>query len=125
MQVPVATTVSNAEFSKEIIQGFSYETYVENPDRADTDRSGSIDIREAIALAFGLSLNNLSIGLGAGISELDVGATTGLTFLLSVLGIMGGYSLGERFAVRLSGFWAGSIANLSIVATGIYEYFIV
>ena len=31
----------------------SYETFLENPERADKDRSGHIDVKESIALAFG------------------------------------------------------------------------
>lgn len=136
MQVPIAagiypdsTTAVNSEmheeFSKEMIREFSYETYIENPAKADTDRSGSIDIREAVALAFGLSLNNLSSGIGAGISALDAIATTVLTFSFSVLGIIGGYILGRRFTARLSGLKAGIISGLFMLVVGIYEYFVV
>jgi putative Mn2+ efflux pump MntP len=136
MQIPIAvgiygdsTTALNQEiyeeFSKETIREFSYETYIENPAKADSDRSGTIDIREAIALAFGLSLNNLSSGIGAGISELDAIATTVLTFSFSVLGITGGYILGRRFTVKLSGLKAGMISGSLMLIIGIYEYFVV
>jgi putative Mn2+ efflux pump MntP len=134
MQLPVSAGIgrnsanslntSGEDFSKEIIHEFSYETYIENPAQADRDRSGSIDIREAIALAFGLSLNNLGSGIGTGISEFDVTLTTFFTFSFSVLAITGGFIAGYRSSTRLSGLWAGTISGLLTIAIGISEYFV-
>ncbi|MCP6760287.1 MAG: manganese efflux pump [Fischerella sp. CENA71] len=140
MQIPVTTRFSSPssravmeqspaimteEFSQEIIREFSYETYIENPAKADIDKSGYIDVRESIALAFGLTFNNLGSGIGAGISEVNLMVITVLTFIFSVLAIMGGYVLGDRFTTRLPGLWAGTISGFLIIATGIYEYFVI
>lgn len=140
MQIPVTTrfsspssrvvmekspTIMTEEFSQEIIREFSYATYIENPAKADIDKSGYIDVRESIALAFGLTFNNLDSGIGAGISNVNLMAMTLLTFIFSVLAIMGGYVLGDRFTTRLPGLWAGTISGFLMIATGIYEYFVV
>lgn len=110
--------------SQEFLQEFSYENFLEHPERADHDRSGYIDPRESIALAFGLTLNNLSSGIGGGISGLDVVLTTLLVLGLSVVAISGGYALGDRFSARISGLWAASISGGLVIATGLYEFFV-
>ncbi|WP_315787888.1 manganese efflux pump [Fischerella sp. JS2] len=118
-------TIMTEEFSQEIIREFSYATYIENPAKADIDKSGYIDVRESIALAFGLTFNNLGSGIGAGISDVNLMVMTLLTFIFSVLAIMGGYVLGDRFTTRLPGLWAGTLSGFLMIATGIYEYFVV
>lgn len=110
---------------EEFIEAFSYEGFLERPEKADRDRSGNIDIRESIALAFGLTLNNLGVGIGAGVSDLNVFLTTLLTFGLSVAAVIVGYRLGRRSLTRMSGLAAGLISGLLIVITGIYEYFVI
>ncbi|MFH7030008.1 MAG: manganese efflux pump [Heteroscytonema crispum UTEX LB 1556] len=129
---PSNRTMSNAsnddfskEFSQEFLQEFSYENFLENPEKADIDRSGYIDVRESIALAFGLTLNNLGSGIGGGISHLNPGITTLLVFTLSLLGMSGGYLLGDRFTTRVSGFGAGIISGSLVIIIGAYEYFVV
>jgi putative Mn2+ efflux pump MntP len=116
--------IMTEQFSQEIIREFSYATYIENPAKADIDKSGYIDIRESIALAFGLTFNNLGSGMGAGISEVNLGAMTLFTFGFSVMAIMMGYILGDRFTARLPGLWAGTISGSLMITIGIYEYFI-
>jgi putative Mn2+ efflux pump MntP len=113
------------DFSEEFLQEFSYENFLENPEKADLDRSGYIDVRESIALAFGLTLNNLSSGIGGGISDLNAGITAFLVLTLSLSGMSGGYFLGSSFTTRISGFWAGIISGSLVVAIGVYEYFVV
>ncbi len=102
----------------------SYETYLENPEQADKDRSGHIDVKEALALAFGLTINNLASGVGAGISNLSIAFTAALTFIFSIASVISGYFLGERLSTRMTGMWAGIISGLMVVGVGIYEYFI-
>lgn len=110
--------------AQEFLQEFSYENFLEHPERADSDRSGYIDPRESIALAFGLTLNNLSSGIGGGISGLNVSLTTLLVFGLSVAAISGGYALGGRFSVRMTGLWAALLSGGLVIATGLYEFFV-
>lgn len=102
----------------------SYETFLENPEQADKDRSGHIDVKEAISLAFGLTINNLSSGVGAGIAGLNIAFTATLTFIFSIVLVIGGYFLGDRLATRMTGIWTGVVSGLMIISIGIYEYFI-
>jgi putative sporulation protein YtaF len=113
------------DFSQEFLQEFSYEKFLEHPEKADVDRSGYIDVQESIALAFGLTLNNLGSGLGGGISNLNVATTTFLVFILSLLGISGGYFLGDRFTTKISGLRAGILSASLVIITGVYEYFVI
>lgn len=106
------------------MDSLSYEGFLENPEKADTDQSGYIDVREAIAIAFGLTINNLGTGVGAGISDFNVSFTTGLTFVFSLIAVAGGYYLGDRFTTRITGISAGVISGLMVIGLGIYEYFI-
>jgi len=106
------------------IDSLSYESFLENPEIADVDRSGCIDVKEAIALSFGLTINNLGTGVGAGISGLNIAFTTILTFVFSILGVTSGYFLGERFATKMTGISAGVLSGGIIIALGVYEYFI-
>ncbi|QIR35850.1 sporulation membrane protein YtaF [Tolypothrix sp. PCC 7910] len=115
---------SHSDASQEFLHEFSYEKFLEDPEKADLDHSGYIDVRESIALAFGLTLNNLGSGLGGGISNLNVAITTFLVFILSLLGISGGYFLGDRFTTKISGLWAGILSAALVIITGVYEYFI-
>ncbi|MBD0385692.1 MAG: manganese efflux pump [Nostoc sp. C3-bin3] len=112
------------EFSQEFLQEFSYEKFLEHPEKADVDRSGYIDVQESIALAFGLTLNNLGSGLGGGISNLNVPITTFLVVIFSLLGISGGYFLSDRLMPKISGFWASILSASLVIITGVYEYFL-
>lgn len=120
-------TLSNpdlAEGAQDFLQEFSYESFLENPEKADQDQSGYIDVRESIALAFGLALNNLGAGIGGGISELNGFVTTMAVVVFSLMSISGGYFLGFRFSTRMPGVWAGILSGGLLAFTGVYEYFV-
>ncbi|OKH52688.1 hypothetical protein NIES2101_13695 [Calothrix sp. HK-06] len=116
---------SSKDFSQEFLHEFSYEKFLEHPEKADLDHSGYIDVRESIALAFGLTLNNLGSGIGGGISNLNVWVTSLLVLVLSILGISMGYFLGNRFTGRISGYWSGILSGALVIIIGVYEYFVV
>ena len=56
-----------------------------NPEKADKDNSLDIDRKEAIILAFALSINNMGLGIGASITGLNVIITSFFTFVFSLL----------------------------------------
>lgn len=101
----------------------SYNAFIEKPERADLDNSLFIDFKESISIALALTINNLAGGIGAGLSGLDVNITTFLTFVLSLLAILLGYALGEKFTSRMSGKWAGIVSAFLIISIGVFEYF--
>jgi putative Mn2+ efflux pump MntP len=110
--------------SAELLQDMSYESFLENPEKADADCSGSIDVKESVALALSLTINNLGSGVGAGISGLNIGFTSLLTFAVSVISVVLGYFLGDRFTASMTGIWAGILSGLIIIGLGVYEYFV-
>lgn len=122
------TSLSSQDYSEkplaDLIEDFSYESFLENPEKADKDRSGHLDVKESISLAFGLTINNLGGGVGAGISGLNIVFTAVLTFVFSILAVVGGYFLGDRLTANMTSIWTGIISGLMIVGLGIYEYFI-
>ncbi len=82
-----------------------------------------INFKESIPLAFSLTINNISGGIGAGISRLNIPLTTGLTFILAILAIVAGCALGEKFAKKMTESSATLLSSILIVFIGIYEYF--
>lgn len=109
---------------QQIYDEVSYESFIAVPEKADKDKSGYIDVKESIALALGLTINNLVSGVGAGISGFEVAITSGMSFVLSLLAISTGYLLGARFTVKMSGIWTGILSGCLLIGLGVYEYVI-
>lgn len=103
---------------------FSYKTYLEHPEKADKAKSGCVGLKESVALAFGLTINNLGGGIGGGISGLSIVPTTVLTFIFSLLAIIAGYFLGNYFTAKMSAAWSAIVSGCLILGLGIYEYFV-
>jgi putative sporulation protein YtaF len=57
------------------------------PEKADSDHSGSIDLKESLILACALTINNFGLGIGASITGLNIYATVICTFLFSIISI--------------------------------------
>ena len=91
-----------------------------NPIIADRDFSGHIDLKEATALALGLTINNIPNGVGVGMLGCGAMLMTSSVFLFSLMtiwvGITGGHCgfkwLGER---------TGLISGLVLIGVGLYE----
>ncbi|MGL4990841.1 MAG: sporulation membrane protein YtaF [Sarcina sp.] len=66
------------------------------PEVADTNNSGNIEVSESIALATALTLNNISLGIAASITGLDIYLTTLVTFVISILFIWLGFFLSKH-----------------------------
>ena len=79
--------------------------------------------KQALPLAFSLTINNIGGGIGAGISGLNATLTTLVTFGLALLAMSIGSSLGKKFARQMTEFWAGILSASLIILLGIYEYF--
>lgn len=93
---------------------------LDDPIAADWDSSGNIDSKEAAALAFGLTINNIPNGVGAGMLSLNIYAMTAVVFLVSIVTIRLGIYLGQ-LGVRWVGKSAGPLAGLLLVFVGLYE----
>ncbi|MGL4761188.1 MAG: sporulation membrane protein YtaF [Sarcina sp.] len=91
------------------------------PEIADTDKSGSIELRESVALAFALALNNFALGLAASITGLDVKLTTLFTFLFSLILIPLGVYVSKRFLNKFIAEKGSLIAGIIILFLALIE----
>jgi putative sporulation protein YtaF len=98
-----------------------YFEVLDEPGKADADRSGNIDAKESIILAAVLSLNNMGMGISAGITGINIYVTAAFSFVLSILFLSAGYRLGKRFSFKVFGKYASILAALLIILLGVYE----
>lgn len=101
----------------------NYFQLLESPEKADMDKSGHIDIKEAITLALALSLNNIGLGIGASISGLNIFIITIFTFIFSIMTIYIGYILGDSYLSKILGKYATIVSGVIIIILGLYEMF--
>lgn len=101
-----------------------YFQLLDSPEKADIDKSGHIDKKEAITLALALSLNNLGLGIGASISGLNIVVIALFTFIFSIITITIGYILGNSYLSKIFGKYATLISGIIIIVLGLYEIFV-
>lgn len=94
---------------------------LDEPEKADADSSGLIDIRETVFLALALTINNFGLGIGASIAGFSIVMTTLFTFISSLAFIRLGYFMGKSFLSNFFGKYASLAAGIIIVAMGLYE----
>lgn len=104
-----------AEFNPSCIE------ILEKPEKADLDHSGSIDLKESFGLAVALAINNIGLGIGASILGLNIGLTTLLTFIFSIVVIPLGILLGRSILLKIFENRASLISGLIIIILSIYE----
>lgn len=105
-------------------EDISYTDILVTPHKADKDRSGCIDIKEAVTLGLALSLNNFGLGIGASATGINIYLTTIVTFILSILCILFGVEFGKRYLSKKLRQYADIISGLIIIFLGLYELFI-
>jgi len=101
----------------------NYEILI-NTKIAGNDNLKYIDIKESIILAFGLTINNLGLGIGASITGLNIYFTTLLTIIFSLLSILLGFTIGNTYLAKAFGNYAPLVSGILIVFLGIYEIFV-
>lgn len=102
----------------------SYTDILIKPQSADKDKSGNIDMREAITLGLALSLNNFGLGIGASATGINIYLTTIFTFILSIVCILGGVLVGKKCLCQTLRKYADLISGVIIVCLGLYELLI-
>ena len=94
---------------------------LDNPFIADQDFSGHIDLKEGVILGLALLLNNLPVGLVAGLLGLSplliAVSVISLSILTIWIGISTGFFLGHHWLGRLS----GPISGVILIMIGAYE----
>ncbi|RDY23539.1 sporulation membrane protein YtaF [Romboutsia maritimum] len=102
----------------------TYSQILTNPITADKDNSGDIDFKESITLALALTINNFGIGIAASIAGINIYLNTFCTFIVTILSILLGISIGNSYLSKLCGKYAELISGLVIIILGIYEAFL-
>jgi len=93
------------------------------PEFADVDKSGTLELKESIMLAFALALNNFGLGIGVGITGINIIQVTIFTFITSILSILIGYTIGQKYLSKLLGDYASLFSGCLIIFLSIYEIF--
>ncbi len=96
-------------------------SFLKEPLRADLDASGTISLYEGTLLGLALTINNVSSGIGAGMTGANPVATTVFVLLLSLLMLSGGVILGSSYAARWLGDKAGIVGGILLIMIGIFE----
>lgn len=71
-----------------------------NPVMADIDHSADMSVAEGVCFAVAMSVDGLFAGIGAAFLDIDMGITTLLNFLISVLAVRGGSTLGRYVSMK-------------------------
>lgn len=90
----------------------------------DKDNSKAIEPKEAISLAFALTINNFGVGFGASVAGINVLFTSLTTFFISALFLQIGDKLGSGFFSKVFGKYSDFISGVLIIFIGVYEMFI-
>ncbi|MEQ6359989.1 sporulation membrane protein YtaF [Thermoanaerobacter thermohydrosulfuricus] len=120
----ILLAVPSKSLNKDIQQSKadSIKGILENPEIADLDKSGEINLFEAILLGIALSANALTNGLGAGLLGLSPFAISLTTAIGSFISVWGGVKLGKRVAeIRIGSF---TIGQFGTVISGVILLFI-
>lgn len=115
---------SKKEQMKEKSAANNYENIINNPEVADVDNSGTIDVKEAIVLSVALAINNIGIGIGASAIGVSLLFTTFFTLFIGALVLSLGNFLGSKIKNKQLGKRGEMISALLIIFLGIYELFI-
>lgn len=92
--------------------------YSENPDLVDKDKSQVIELRESLIIGFILSLNNMGLGIGAGMAGLSIILTPLVSALFSFIFIWSGCSVGKWITKKWLSKVLEIVAAILIVVLG-------
>lgn len=94
---------------------------IEYAEKSDLDNSGDINMKEALIVAFGLTFNNLGTGVAASVTGVSIEFTVISTFILSILTIKFGESIGNHVLGEILGKYAPLISGILLIILGIIE----
>lgn len=82
-----------------------------------------IQYRESVAVALGLTFNNLGTGIAASITGVNIGLTAICTFVISLIALWTGFRLGRHVVGPLLGDYAPAISGVLLITLGLIEMF--
>ncbi|WP_315066157.1 manganese efflux pump [uncultured Clostridium sp.] len=92
-------------------------------EKSDLDSSGDIDMKEALLVALALTFNNLGTGVAASITGVSIQLTVIFTFILSILTIKLGETIGNNVLGTFLGKYGPLISGILLIILGIIEFF--
>jgi putative sporulation protein YtaF len=95
---------------------------IEYAEKSDLDSSGDISMKEALLIALGLTFNNLGTGVAASITGVSIQLTVLSTFILSILVIIFGESIGNHVLGKFCGKYAPLFSGILLIILGIIEF---
>jgi putative sporulation protein YtaF len=96
---------------------------IEYAEKSDLDNSGDIDIKEALLVAFALTFNNLGTGVAASVTGVSIEFTVIFTFILSLLTIKLGETIGSNALGTFLGKYGPLISGILLIMLGVIEFF--
>lgn len=96
---------------------------IEYAEKSDLDNSGDIDIKEALLVAFALTFNNLGTGVAASVTGVSIEFTVIFTFILSLLTIKLGETVGSNALGTFLGKYGPLISGILLIMLGVIEFF--
>jgi len=91
------------------------------PEKADMDKSGHIDFKEATFLGIALSINNIGGGLSAGMIGINAVAMGFLSALVNFIGLWAGNYIAEFFMRYNLHKKAGFLGGIVLIGIGIEQ----
>lgn len=95
-----------------------------SPEIADLDKSGTIEVKESLALGVALAIDNFGLGIAASIVGLNILYTTLATLLFSILIIPLGVYIAKSYISSFVGKNASLISGIVIILLAIMEFFL-
>lgn len=95
---------------------------IEYAKKSDADDSGDISIKEALLVALGLTFNNLGTGVAASITGVSIQFTVILTFILSMLTIIIGETIGNHVFGKVLGRYSPLFSGILLIILGVFEF---
>lgn len=95
--------------------------YSENPELVDKDQSRVIELRESLLIGLILCLNNIGLGIGAGMAHISMIMASLVSALFSFIFIWSGCAIGKRITSRWCSRFLEVVAAMLIVVLGTKE----
>ena len=99
----------------------SVSDFVEHPEASNKNRSGTLNINEALPLAIALSISNLGTGVGAGLAGFNMWFLIGVMFVFSWLMIILGGIFGKITSMVLPDRWPSTVSGLLLIGVGVRD----
>lgn len=108
-----------------VIGAAGFIRYLRNKNKnTGTKNTPALPLPKVLLLGFALAVNNIGLGIGASITGLEILPTAVCSFMISLLFLDLGNRIGRSKRCWVIGRFAEPLANLMMIALGIYELFI-